>query len=309
MDFLTIITGLLSKAYKLDQGEIDALLQGDDTITEEQVITRLLERDANRVTALKKASDMTGKFQEGYAKAKKEERAAFERELKEKWEIDSELTGIDLIQHILEVKAPEAGKGKTALTDDDVKKHQAYQALEAKYKKDLKAKDDDYTAKIEEINNKRSKEETFNTVKAKALTLLEGLNPILPGTPEVASNQKNWFISALQGMDYEIQGDRVVVMKDGKVVEDEHGNSVDFDSFVKSSAAKVFEFKKSNGGQNPKPGGEGGQGGQGGDGAYPAGITKPKTFEEFAGIMNNQSLSPADKQVVSETWERENPNG
>lgn len=302
MDFKTIITGLLSKAYKLDQGEIDALLQGDDNLTEEQIITRLLDRDAKRVTSLK--GDVTGKFQEGYAKAKKEERSAFERELKEKLEVDSDLTGIELVEYIVDTKAPAGKKG--TFTEDDVKKHPVYQGLETKYKRDLKAKDEELTTKLNELNTKYNKENVFNTVKSKALNLLDGLNPILPGTPKVASKQKEWFLTALKDMDYEIQGDRIVVMKDGKVVEDEHGNSVDFETFVKSNASEFFEFKKNNGGGNPGQQGQQQQGGQGGAGAYPANITKPKTWEDVMNIVNDPKVSPADRMIVMDTFESEN---
>lgn len=306
MDFKTIITGLLSKAYKLDQGEIDQLLESGENITEETVIGKLLERDTKRVSTLK--GDATGKFQEGYAKAKKEERAAFERELKEKLEVDSELTGVELVEHIVAVKSPEAGKGKkTEITEDDVKKHPVYQGLETKYKRDLKAKDEEITTKLSELTTKYQKEETFNAVKAKALTLLDGLNPILPGSSQVAQNQKNWFLNQLKDKEYEIQGDRVVVMKDGKVLEDEHGNSVDFDTFVKTNAADFFEFKKSSGGANPGQNQQQQQQQQ--EVTYPAGINKPKTFEDLEKLMNDPAIKTDDKIIISDTWDRENGAG
>lgn len=309
MDLSKIITGLLSKAYKLDDGKIAELLKEGENITEDDVLSALLELDQTRVTALKKASDTTGKFQEGYAKAKKEERTLFERELKEKYGIESDATGLDLVDTIITEKAPEAGKGKSKeITEDDVKKHPAYQSLESKARKDLQTKEQEWQAKVDQIQSDYKKNETFGTIKAKALSLLDGLNPILPSSPEVASNQKGWFVSALEGYEFELQGDRTVVMKDGKVVEDPHGNSLGFDELVKTTASKFFEFQKNNGGGNAGNNNQGSNDQSSGAG-YPAGIAKPKTLEELAAITNDTAIKLEDRQKVMEVYQQENSKG
>lgn len=309
MDYSKVITGLLSRAYKLDEGEIAELIKEGENITEDSILNVLLEKDAARVAQLKKATDTQGKFQEGYAKAKKEERELFERELKEKFGVESDAKGVDLIEAIVTEKAGEAGKGKKGeVTEDDVKKHPVYQTLETKYRRDLTAKDAEWKTKLEEVETNYKKNETFGTVKSKALNLLDGLKPILPGNPEIAANQKNWFVSALEGYEYEIQGDRTVVMKDGKVVEDSHGNSLGFDELVKSKASQFFEFQKNNGGGNAGNSNEGGNSGNGGAG-YPAGIQKPKSLEELAKITSDASIKLEDRQKVMEVYEQENSNG
>lgn len=307
MDFKKIITGFLSRAYKLDDGKLAELLKdGEDGITEDDAITALLELDSTRVATIKKATDTTGKFQEGYAKAKKEERENFEKEIRERFGIESDTTGVDLIDEIVTAKAEKGGK-KGEVTEDDVKKHPVYQTLETRYKKDIKAKDDEWQAKLTEVETKYKSENTFSTVKSKALTLLDGLKPVLPGNPEIASNQKQWFIGALKDYQFEIQdGDRVVVMKDGKVVEDGHGNSLDFTDLVKTTASKFFEFQKNNGGSNAGNSNEQAPAGGGGGGDYPAGVKKPTNLDELSAILNNQEIKLADRQKVAEVYEAEN---
>lgn len=83
MDLKNILLGLVSKTVKIDNGKLDELLSSDGA-TEESVINSLLELDVNRVAEIKKSVDLD-KFKEGYAKAKKEERSAFEKEVKDKF--------------------------------------------------------------------------------------------------------------------------------------------------------------------------------------------------------------------------------
>lgn len=308
MDYKSIITGLLSRAYKMDDGKIAELLQDGENITEETVLAALLTEDSTRVTALKKASDTTGKFQEGYAKAKKEERANFEKEIREKYGIESETTGTELIDELITTKAGEQGGGKKGeVTEDEVKKHPVYQNLETRYKKDLKAKDTEWETKLNEVEGRFKAETTFKTIESRALATLDGLKPVLPGNPEVAANQKRWFVQALKDYQFDIQdGDRVVVMKDGKVVEDGHGNSVDFGDLVKQKASKFFEFQKNNGGGNAGNSNQQQSGGGAGSGDYPTGVTKPKNMDELSVIMRNNEIPLADRQKVMEVYEQEN---
>lgn len=307
MDYKKIITGLLSKAHKLDDGKVAELLKdGEDGITEDAIITALLEIDSARVAKLKNSADTTGKFQEGYAKAKKEEREAFEKEIRERFKIESDAKGVDLIDEIVTVST-EGVKGKKGeVTEDDVKKHPVYQNLEGRYKKDIKAKDEEWQSKLTEVETKYKAENTFGTVKNKALAVLDGLKPVLPGTPEVAANQKQWFITALKDYEYDLQDDRVVVMKDGKVVEDGHGNSIGFDELVKTSAAKFFEFQQNNGGANAGNNNDGGQGGSGGGAAYPTGVKKPTNMDELSAVLNDTNIKLADRQKIAEVYEAEN---
>lgn len=304
MDLSKVITGLLSKAYKLDNGEIAELLKDGEGITEDTILDLILEKDTARVASIKKSIDTTGKFQEGYAKAKKEERSAFEKELKEKLGVESELTGVELVEDIV---AKKAEKGAKIANDEDVKKHPVYQALDTRFKADVKAKEDEWKEKYTSLESTYQKKEKFGSIKEKALSLLDGMKPVLPDDTEVANTWKSTFVGALEGYEFEEQGSKVIVMKDGKVVDDSHGNTLTLEELVKNTAPKFFVFQKNNGGSNG--GGQGQQGGGSNGGAYPAGISKPKTFEDLEKIMNDTTLKTEDKAIVMETWDKENPNG
>lgn len=301
MDLLKIITGLLSTAYKLDNGEITALLESGDDNTEEKVLATLIAKDVQRVSDIKKSTDTEGKFQEGYKKAKKEVLTELENSVKTKFGIQSDKTGLELIETIVVEKETLAGKGKAQMTEDDIKKHPVYQTLETK----LTAKDTEHSAALQAIKDEQKKTETFAVVKSKALSVLEGLKPIKSQNAEVATTIQNLFLGSLEQYEFDTTTpDRTIVLKDGKVVEDQHGHSLILEELVKTNAPKFFEFEKNNGGSN------GGNNNQqtppgGGTGGYPAGIQKPKTLEELSKITNDDKIPAADRMTVLETYEKE----
>lgn len=294
MDLSKILTGLLSKAYKLEDGKIAELLKED--ANENDVITSILEIDTQRVDKLKTAGD-GGKFQEGYAKAKKEVLTDFEKSLKEQYDLkDSDKMGQDLIAEILTTKAPGEGKTGGEITDDDVKKHAAYQAMEKNFKKQLADAQEKATEKIAEVEKNFKRNETFYTVKENANVILESLKPILAKNPTVANTIKNQFFNELKGFDFERQEDGTfLVMKGGKVVEDKHGHSVGFDEIIKSIAGNYFEFQENNGGSNAGNQNAGGQG---------ATITSFKSEKEALAYANDVNVPLADRMKALEDFNK-----
>lgn len=293
MDLKNVITGLLSRAYNVDNGKIAEILEAENN-TEEAVLKSILDLDTARVAKLKEAD--TGKFQEGYQKAKKEVLTQFEKDLKAQYGIDSDKMGLELITEIVTAKT--AGSGTK---DDDVLKHPLYQTLETKYRTETARIENDWKAKLDEIQNGYKKEKTFSVIQNKALTQLESLNPILPTNSTVASNQKNWFVNSLKEYEFDVQdGGNIVVMKDGKVQQDAHGNSVRFEDLVKNIASQNFEFKANNGGGNAGNGNSGSPEGI----TLPAGVVMPKNLEEMTIISNNPDISAEDKLKVFNEYQK-----
>ena len=289
LDFQKVITGLLSGAFKLDDGKIGEILNADNA-TEDSVIKELLEIDTERISKIKPQTPKGETFQDGYAKAKKEVLSDFEKQLKEMFEIESEKTGLDLITEILTAKTSEAGK-KGQLTDDDVKKHPIYQAAEKAFKKQLADKETEYKTKLSEVESAAKKAQTFSSVKDNALAILEGLNPIYAKNPKVATTIKNQFLNELQGFDFERQADGSwLVTKDGKVVEDGHGHSKSFEDIIKETSESYFEFQENNGGQNA--GNENKDNGSGGNVTVP----KFKNQAEADAYAANESI-PLEQRI------------
>lgn len=298
----TIITGLLSRAYNMDSGKIAELFKdGEAELSEEQqteILNKILEADTQRVENIKKNIDTKPFFQDGYKKAKGEVLTDFEKEVKAKFGIESDKTGQELVDFIVQEKSKKSGGGGTS--EDEIKRSKPYLDLEQKWQTDFNKLKTEAEAEKNAIIDGYKKEKTFSDVSQKALTIFNGLNPILPQNKAVADNQVNNFMNSLKGFDFDIQGDRIVVMKDGKVVQDAHGNSRSFEDIVKTEAAGLFEFKANNGGSGS--GNEGGQGGQGsgGSGSYQI----PKNFEDLEKMMQDKSISAEDKSNIMAEYEK-----
>ena len=298
----TIITGLLSKAYNYDNGKIAELFKDGETELSEQqqteILNKILEIDAQRVENIKKSVDKKDAFQDGFKKAKSEVLTDFEKGLKEKFGIESDKTGLELIEEVVSKKS-EGGQGGD-VTEDAIKRSKVFQDMESNLKKQITTVKTEYETKINEIQDGYKAEQTFSNVSQKALQIFNGLNPILPQNKTVADNQVKFFVNTLKDFKFDVQDERIVVMdKDGKVIEDGHGNSRSFEDIVKETASGLFEFKANNGGSGS---GNGGQG-QGGSGSSYAGNV-PKTFEELEKVMGDNSISIEDRSNIMAEYEK-----
>ena len=298
----TIITGLLSKAYNFDNGKIAELFKdGETELSEEkqtEILNKILEIDAQRVENIKKSVDKKDAFQDGFKKAKSEVLTDFEKGLKEKFGVESDKTGLELVEELVSKKS-EGGQGGD-LTEDAIKRSKVFQDMESNLKKQITTVKTEYETKINEIQDGYKAEQTFSNVSQKALQIFNGLNPILPQNKTVADNQVKFFVNTLKDFKFDVQDERIVVMdKDGKVLEDGHGNSRSFEDIVKETASGLFEFKANNGGSGS---GNGGQG-QGGSGSSYAGNV-PKTFEELEKVMSDTSISIEDRSNIMAEYEK-----
>ena len=297
----TIITGLLSKAYNQDTGKIAELLKNGEELSEQEqteILNKILELDTQRVENIKKSVSTKEFIEQGYNKAKGEVLTKFEKDLKEKFGIESDKTGQDLIEFIVSEKAEKGGSGE--LTEDNIKKSKFYQDLESNSKKALNDLKADFEKQINEINEGHQYEKTFSEVSAKAMTIFNGLNPILPQNKAVADNQVGNFVNTLKNFKFDQQGDRIVVMdSEGKVVQDAHGNSRSFEDIIKEQASSLFEFKANNGGQGSGNGNGGQEGGQG-----TGGRAIPKTFEEVEKLMSDTSISIEERSNIMNEFEK-----
>ena len=298
----TIITGLLSKAYNFDNGKIAELFKdGETELSEDQqkeILQKLLDEDAQRVENIKKSVDKKDAFQDGFKKAKSEVLTDFEKGLKEKFGVESDKTGLELVEEVVSKKS-EGGQGGD-VTEDAIKRSKVFQDMESNLKKQITTVKTEYETKINEIQDGYKAEQTFSNVSQKALQIFNGLNPILPQNKTVADNQVKFFVNTLKDFKFDVQDERIVVMdKDGKVLEDGHGNSRSFEDIVKETASGLFEFKANNGGSGS---GNGGQG-QGGSGSSYAGNV-PKTFEELEKVMSDTSISIEDRSNIMAEYEK-----
>lgn len=304
MDYKKILMGVLGKTLNIaNDGELSNLLEnanGDSDVSEGEIIKKILAKDVERVEQLKSLD--TGKFQEGYAKGKKETLTDFESKIKSKYKIETDTQGVDLIDELVNQKI-NLVKEKSKMTDEDVKAHPVFQQMESKLLSNIDEVKTTYEEQIENLQNEFKNKQTFNSVTQKAMQIFEGMNPILPSDKGIAQSQKNWFINSLKDYEFSDADGKLVVLKDGKVVQDEHGNTRSFEDVVKSTASSMFEFKKNNGGGN-----EGGNNGSSASGTDYMNINfkslgANEAFKQLEQIMSNPEIPMEQKNEIAMKYE------
>jgi hypothetical protein len=103
--------------------------------------SKLLDEDAKRVEAIKKSVDTKPAFQDGFKKAQGEILTKFEKDLKEKFGLESDKMGLELVEELVSKKS-EGGQGGD-LTEDAIKRSKVFQDMESNLKKQIKQTETD----------------------------------------------------------------------------------------------------------------------------------------------------------------------
>lgn len=285
----------LAKTLNRDNDAVTSLFNEDGSL-KENTISELTKWDAERIQRIKTNED-TG-YQNGYKKGHREIATTIETKLKKAFNIETEATGDDLINELLENSATQSG-AVSKLTDDDVKKHPLFIQSEKNFQKQLKEAKEAANQEIEKFKGEQTRKERFATVKEKALEKVLAKNPILPEDQAKAKIRlQRDVVDPLAQYDYEIGDDgNIVVLKDGKRVEDKHGNAVSFDDLVLDLASQSLDFKKHedrrspNGNNPPPPAGE-----------KPKAQFVPKNQEEYQAYISRTDVEASEKLAVVKAW-------
>ena len=224
------LNGFLSKTLKMDDEELASLYNEAGELTS---LTAAEQADTARVTKLKE--DQASQYKRG----QKEVASKMEAQLKDKFGVDSDLTGVELVDFILTTEL-EKVKGKG---DEDITAHPEYLKLKSESDRMLKAKDKEWQKKIEDLELKHARESMFSKVKERAFAELDNLRPILPEDAKKAQKWKEKYIEDLRAYEFIEDSNGIVVLKDGKPLQDSHGYNKSFADLVKETAAEIFDFQ------------------------------------------------------------------
>jgi hypothetical protein len=223
------LNGFLSKTLKMEAEDMASLYNEAGELVS---LTAAEKADTARVAKLKDDNDSQ------YKRGQKEVASKLEAKLKDKYEIESELTGVELIDHILseEVK-------KVKGNGEDISAHPEYVKLKLENDKALKAKDKEWQKKIDEVEVTHSKQLIFSKIKDRAFAELDNLKPILPEDSRKAQKWREKFIEEFKNFEYQEQDGKFIIIKDGKPLQDSHGYTKSFEDHVKETASDFFEFQ------------------------------------------------------------------
>lgn len=286
-----LLAGLLTTVYKMSDEQVAALVEkadGEDFDAQTELST-ILESDKGRISTLK-----TDAFNDGHKKGKSESLKDLEKQIRVDFNLaDESLKGIDLIKavHALDRQA-----GKNGLTDDDIKKSSLYIQLQKRLDDTTKETEAKVSTALKEAESKFSRERTISSVKSKALEVFESLNPVLSEDKAKAAKQKEVLLRELEGYEYDTSEDgSFIVKKEGKALDDGHGNLVDFNQLVKNTASSYFDFKQS----SPRKS-EGNKADGSGGSAF-----VPKNEDEYVKYISDTNNSVEDRGAVRDAWQKQ----
>lgn len=276
-----ILSDSLSKLYKIDPEKLASLYNEAGDLTDLSVI---MEADAQRVAKFK------GEKEDQYKRGVKEASQKLEHAIKEKYAVESDLEGVELVDHILVSRISESSKPET------IQKHPEFIKARAEWEKEQKQRDKEWEKKLTDKDIEFNRVKTFEQVKNRAMQILTEANPILPSDPKKAESWKNVFLAELSSGNYQISDDGTILVldKDGSMLKDTHGYSKTFNDHAKELADKYFEFpvaeKRSSAGLKEKE-----KEGQGG-----AQFVPPKNEEERLQRLRDPRITPQARKELTE---------
>jgi len=275
------------KAFKLSTEEMASLYNDAGELTD---FTLIEKKDTERVAKL--ATEKTNQFNRGL----KEGAGKLEKELKEKYDVESDLIGVELFDHIIETKLTEA-KGSD---DKDFTKHPEYIKLQNQHTKEIKALKKEHEDQLREKEDQVNYSNLFAEVKNNALAEFRALNPVLSEDPKKATAQEGIIVRELERYKYRKENDVLLVLKpDGTAFTDDHGHTVTFADHVKGLAEPYFDFKAST--EKTSPGNRTTPGG-----TPSKKVRMPKDANDYVEMMRDNSLTPKERIEIKDLWTSKN---
>lgn len=228
------------KKIGMTDEQVASLFNEDGTEFTETANETILKHDATRVQKMK--DDGTKLFNDGHKKGLSEGASKIEKEIADKYGVKSDKIGIELIDEVIASKATTG----TEIDEEKIKLHPAFVKMADDLNKQIKNKDKEWEDKFKQRDNEIAKQNLFKEVVTRAKTSVLGLKPILPKDQAKADKQMELLVAELSklGFTKTEDGKDFILEKEGKPVEDAHGNRINFDSYVKSTAESIWDFEQ-----------------------------------------------------------------
>lgn len=258
------VASFMAKTLNKPNEELAALLysktdEGETTLKEdaEDIALGLIQEKIQGIKEEGKAKQKEAQ-DNFHKKGLKEASEKLESELREKYGLESDSQGIELVDELVERFKADDSK----LTPDKIKLTDTYREREKQLKKEaaelLKAKG----SEIEQLKTSFEKDKKWQTVQRDIRGILMEKKPVLPKNQRVAENLVNLFMDSFSEYDWQLDdnGNHVPV-KNGERVEDNLGNALQFNKLVEARILDFFDLqvqdKKGSAGNEPTDEGAG----------------------------------------------------
>ena len=233
-----------------EQEAKERLFEGEEL--KEDYTDVLLEADKARVAKLKE--DRTKQHDAGFQKAEKQFKTFAEDKFKEITGYTGTEDNFEAMFKSWQETEKKKWQKNIEVNEDQVKKHPAYIALESD--RIPKTEYETLKSEYEKFQTDQKRGQIMGLVNDKAWNMVLSERPIIETNQTIANNRRRDFLSKVGRFDYEPQeGGDPIVIKDGKRLENEHGNLITFKTFILDLASQNFEFEaqddKGNAGNKP----------------------------------------------------------
>ena len=295
------VIALLAAASGLPKTALASCVNDDGSFNEEEyakhepkisqgIEAKLAQAKEEAAKEAEKAFEGKGTFDDGFKKGEAKAHEKVEKRLRESFKVTEKLSGEELLEHI----AANKDKAPKEITQDTVERQPWYQALMEKKEKDHKEEIEKVKQEHEKFKGEVSRKDRMAQVNKLVMPLIEELNLNLSKDPQRRQSQIDTILEKIHATDYDIQDERVLVLKDGKVMKDKLDNSVPFKDHITSIATSLYDpleskERESSGVKQPPKEGEKSKGWKG---------EVPKTKEEIEKALVNPDIPPEERMSL-----------
>lgn len=252
-----LILGLLTKTLNKTDEELIGLLfeksnEGSETLKDEALTVSLdlVEKKIGKLKSTVNEKELRDSISK---RVKGETMSDFEKELKEKYELESDKAGQELIDEIVN----KYKVNDSEFTPDKVKLTDTYRNREKELTKQIKDLRKEFDTEKETLVKDFGKKETWNVIARDIRKKLIETDPVLPKNKKAADNLVDLFVGSFSEYEWQADGDgNHFPTKDGKRIEDKLGNEISFSSLVSDRINEYFDIPVQD-----KKGGAGNEGG------------------------------------------------
>ncbi len=249
------------------------------------VLDTLKGMDKDRASKLK--GDGKTQFDNGFKKAQAEISAAWEKRIREKFGIETDETGDELVLAALE-KASKPSR----LDDEKVKTHPLFLKIEKESAAAIEAARKEGQTALEQFKAEQQREQRLASVKQEARRLHMARNPVLSADGSKAENQIQMFLKRFDEFDFEpVEGGGYLPMKDGKRLENAQFHPIDLPTLVNQLGDELFDFQVQQ--QKGQPGNANGNGAA-------SGASGLKTINDYEAAMSKAMGTPEFAEIAAQ---------
>lgn len=242
MDALELLVSALAKTLNKSTDDIKSIiLKPDSAELNDDALDKVLSLDTERITAInnRNKTDKESQFKRGYKEASEK----WTRDVRDGFGLDADVTDEELLEKA-KTKIGAGSKGGGEITDDKVKAHPVYLALQKEKRDKEKELNDGWQKKLDDQSGEFNKKATRGTVKTRTIELAKALKPKLSEDPAKAERQLEQIFLRLEteGYEFEPDGDDFIVKKGGENATDSHNNLVRFADLVKQATTSLYDL-------------------------------------------------------------------